>query len=95
MEEKLVNCAQRRKGQLLPFETDLVADLLASTNQLVDEAKDIVQGANNTVENVYSNQPEQSLKAAFLLHHMRIQRNKRALLIYHNDRLARYSSIFM
>jgi hypothetical protein len=88
---KLVQASQRRKDQLLPYETTLVSLLLNATNDLVDDAREIVQGANNTVSNVYSNQPESSLKAAFLMHHLRIQRNKRALLIYHNERLMRYS----
>jgi hypothetical protein len=92
MNRRLEGCKKEPnicKDQLLPYETDLVSLLLTSTNTLVDDARDIVQGANNTVENVYSHQPESSLKAAFLMHHLRIQRNKRALLIYHNERLAR------
>jgi hypothetical protein len=89
---KLVQASQRRKDQLLPYEATLVTALLAATNSLVDDAREIVQGANNTVVNVYSNQDESSLKAAFLMHHLRIQRNKRGLLIYHNERLTRYAA---
>lgn len=93
MDCKLVQVSQRRKDQLLPYDTELVSGLLLATNDLVEDAKDIVQGANNSVQNVYSNQPEAGLKSAFLMHHLRIQRQKRALLIYHHERLGRLRAI--
>ncbi|KAJ3226299.1 Proteasome subunit beta type-1 [Clydaea vesicula] len=91
--ETLPPAAKRRAELITRYEDDLVRNVIMETKFLIDDMDHILEGANSVTQesdlnetdiNIYQNQTQNSIK---------MLRNKRCLLAYHQNRVERITAV--
>ena len=89
-ELKLIKTTRKLKDKIIPYETNLVNDVIKDICLVFNQVEDIIR-----ILSTKTTFDEDQLKNLFLLHQLRILHCKRCLLAYHNDRIKRINKLLL